>query len=119
MFKIKFIYIILSIITLGAYPYLVKKNLKNKPKNTLSIAKKITLSLENLIENLGGKENIEGAQYTHTKIKVFFINFELLNIEKLKKQKGISGVFFSSNTISLVVGNQAKLLTQLLIEKVS
>ena len=119
MLKAKIIYVILSILSFGIYPYILKKRFQNKPANVLSEAKKITINLDELIECLGGKNNINGAEYTHTKTKIFVSNIELVNKEKIDKIKGISGIFISSNKIFLNIGNQAKLFTQQLIKKVS
>ena len=119
MLRVKIIYVLLSIVTFGVYPYVLKKRLQNKPINSLSQAKKININLDELIKSLGGKNNIDGAEYTHTKIKVFISNVEIVDKEEVNKIKGISGVFISSNRITLIVGNQAKLLTQELIKKVS
>lgn len=106
--KEKSIYIILSILTLGIYPFIIMKNKKNKESNILSSANKVTVNIEKLIEFLGGKNNITGTEFTHIKVKFFIQDKSIVKIEEIKNLKSVSGVVVSSNRVIIIVGNQAK-----------
>lgn len=110
--KDKFIYILISILTFGVYPILLKRKKPTKQSNTLSVEEKVTVNLNKLENALGGKENIAGAEYTQTKVKIFFNDRSKVNVEEVKSIKGISGVVASSKNISIIVGKQAKSLAE-------
>ncbi|NQZ66043.1 MAG: PTS glucose transporter subunit IIB [Mycoplasmatales bacterium] len=110
--KDKFIYILLSIITLGIYPYMINKRKNENFSNELSEANKLSIKIEKLIEYLGGKENIIGTEYTHTKIKIFFNEKSKLQVENIEKLKSVSGIVASSKYITIIVGNQAKKIAE-------
>ncbi|MCK5806855.1 MAG: hypothetical protein KAG91_00495 [Mycoplasmataceae bacterium] len=112
--KEKFIYLIISIITLGIYPIIINKKTTKETNGDLSEAKKITVDVTKLIENLGGKENIVVVEYTHTKLKIFTRASSAVNVELINGQKGITGVVASSKAITLIVGNQAKQLSTMI-----
>lgn len=110
--KDKIILVLLSIITLGIYPLIIFKNKNKEVKSELSTSNKISINIDKLKTLLGGKKNIAGAEYTHTKVKIFLKDTKLANINKIKELKGISGVFGTSKNITIIVGNQAKLLAE-------
>lgn len=112
--KEKLILVSLSIITLGIYPLVVFNKKHNNTKDQLSVADKVTVNVEKLVEAFGGKDNIIGSEYTHTKIKVFIKDRTKVDIENVKNIKNISGVFASSKDITIIVGNQAKALAELI-----
>lgn len=113
--KDKIILILLSIFTIGIYPLVVFVKREKKVNETLSSDKKVSINLENLKAALGGVDNIAGCEYTHTKVKIFVKKRQDVKIEEVKNIKNISGVFASSNAITIIVGNQAKELAKLLI----
>ncbi len=115
IFKDKFKLIFLSIITLGIYPLVVFK--KSKPKQVskeLSSSEKINLDFNKLVEALGGKTNITGATATHKKVKIEIKSKDSVDLPSLEKLKGISGVFASSTSISIIVGNSAKKIASMM-----
>ena len=112
--KEKIIYIFISVITIGIYPIIINRNKTHKIDNKLSEAKVVSMDPNELIKNLGGKKNFETVEHTHTKIKIFIYNSSLVNVELLSKLKGVSGIFCSSKSIVLIVGNQAKILSEIL-----
>ena len=115
--KQQFLYMIISIITLGIYPVIINRKTQKTINIALSETKKISVNIVELVKNLGGKENISAIEYTHTKLKVFIKNSSLMEVSSINEQKGISGVFVSSKTITLIVGNQAKQLSKLITPK--
>lgn len=113
-FKDKLILTLLSIITIGIYP-LVIFNKKSGTKNELAIETKVSVDVTKLISLLGGKENISGAEYTHTKVKIFIGDRANVNIDGLTKLKGISGVYATSKFVTVIVGSSAKVVASKLI----
>ena len=110
--KDKIIYILLVIITLGIYLVVIRKKKNNSPNGELSLSSKITVNLDKLRDLLGGKNNIAGSEYTHTKVKIYVNDRNKTNIEAIKSLKGISGIFAGSKYITIIVGNQAKQLSE-------
>ncbi len=111
--KEKFLYIFLQIITLGTiWIYWNQKNKKYNKQNVLSQDSKISIDINNLINDLGGSNNIKSIENTHNKIKVFYNNYDLININELKENKGISGTFINDKFIALIVGNSANAIVQ-------
>lgn len=113
-FKDKLILTLLSIITIGIYPLIIF-NKKSQSKEQLEIDSKISVDLTKLTALLGGKENIAGVEYTHTKVKVFIVERQGVNIDAITKLKGVSGVFATSKFVTLIVGTSAKTLATKLI----
>lgn len=114
--KDKILITLLTIFTLGLiWLYWNKK--KTKPKNELSVSKKVEVNLEQLILLLNGVKNIESVNSTHTKVKINLKENNNIDILKLKELKGISGVVASSKSITIIVGNSAKTIQELLEEK--
>lgn len=113
--KHKILFVFLSIITLGIFPTIVygKKNSKIT-KEELSSTNKLHVNLEKIKKNIGGLKNIVGVEFTHTKVKIFVKNRDLVNTAQLKSTHGISGVFINSGAITLIVGNSAKKVATLL-----
>ncbi|MCE6061604.1 PTS transporter subunit EIIB [Mycoplasmopsis agalactiae] len=68
-----------------------------------------TLELVNL---LGGKNNIISASSTISRIKVFINDKTAVQKDKLEQLKYVSGLMISSNNISIVVGDYAKKLCE-------
>lgn len=114
-FKDKILLLLLTIITLGIYPFLIFRKRQRPTTTKLSTSSKITLSISQLKSALGGDDNIAGNEYSHTKIKIFFKDRTLIDLAKIQKLKGVSGVVVSSKNITIIVGNQAKELAQNLL----
>ena len=114
-FKDRTILILLSIITLGIYPAVIYSKKSNKKNTELSVEDKVSVNTTKLIELLGGEENLNGVEYTNTKVKIFFKSKEKVDVESIQNLKNISGVFASSKYITVIVGKQAKALSERLI----
>lgn len=114
--KQKFIYVFVSVLTFGIYPILVNKQKYIEANNKLSEAKSLSVNSTVLIKNLGGKDNITFVEHTHIKLKIFINNSSMADIDSINHQKGVTGVFVSSKSITIIVGNQAKQLSKI-IEK--
>ncbi|MGL5205783.1 MAG: PTS glucose transporter subunit IIB [Metamycoplasmataceae bacterium] len=109
--KEKFIYWFLTIITFGLI-HLHWKTKKVAVKDELSRKDRITINMNKLINFLGGPENISSVESTHTKVKIFLKNREIVEIENIRSINGISGVFVTSNYLQIIVGNEALLIEQ-------
>ncbi len=110
--KDKFIYIILSILSLGIYPYSIRKKGNKRISSDLSESNKIHLNIEKFVELIGGRDNIIGTEYTHTKIKIYFKEKSKIKIDAIQKLKSISGVVATSKYVTVIVGNQAKKIAE-------
>ena len=111
-FKDKLILSILSILTLGIYPLIVFSKKSKKPANTFNHAEKAKFKVVGLVEALGGDDNIVGAEYTYKKVKIFIKNKAIVNLEKVSKLKGISGVMATQSSVTLVAGDQSKAIAE-------
>ena len=112
IFKDKLKLIFLSIITLGIYPAIVFRKKETAVASTLSESSNLKLDLNKLISNLGGKDNIKETTSTHTKVNIKISSRENVDIDSLQKMKGISGVFATSTSVTIIVGNTAKKIAQ-------
>ncbi|MBX4209898.1 MAG: hypothetical protein K4H23_01750 [Mollicutes bacterium PWAP] len=114
-----FIMIILGIITIGIHTLIIySKNVKNKKVNTtLSENNKITINKKDFFDAINGKENLFGAEYTHSKVKIFFYDIKKVDVNKLNLIDGISGVYISNKYITIIVGNSAKSIAEYLINE--
>ena len=86
-----------------------------KKKNMQKHAK-ILVNVKKLEELLGGQENIVGAEFSHSKIKILLESVKKARSDEIKNLKGITGIIVSKRYISIIVGNQAKILAKLLVK---
>ena len=77
------------------------------------LKKKIPFKVDKFINNFGTINNIVKTEYSLTKIKIFVKEIKLVKIENLKRMKH-RGIIKQSNSISIVLGNYVKDLSQLL-----
>ncbi len=114
LFKDKLKLIMLSIITLGVYPILVLRSKNTKTSLELSTTEKLIVNIDKLRKELGGKENITGATNTHNKVKVDIKTRNGVTLDNIKNLKGVSGVFATSTSVTIVVGNSAKKIASII-----
>lgn len=116
-FKDKLLFTIFTIFTLGIYPIVIFNKKPQKQNNELSRKDNDVINPAELLSLVGGKDNINGIEYTQTKIKIMIEDKDLVRVDELQKMKGVSGVFATSSTISLMVGNIAKSLSIQMMKK--
>ncbi|AWX69493.1 PTS glucose transporter subunit IIB [[Mycoplasma] anseris] len=117
--KQKALYVFLIIITLGFICIYWKRKFKQtESKNYLTVETKLSFEFQAFLNSLGGKQNINNVSSSQKIIKVFFNNRQDINIENLKNLDGVSGIAFQKNSISLVVGNTAKYLEELVLKEI-
>ena len=114
LFKDKLKLIFLSIITFGIYPAMVFRKKDTEVSATLSESSTIKLDINKLISNLGGKDNVKEATATHTKVNFKITSRDNVDIESLQNMKGISGVFATSTSVTIIVGNTAKKIADII-----
>ncbi|UUD35683.1 PTS transporter subunit EIIB [Mycoplasmopsis caviae] len=111
--KDKFLVVLLTIVTFGfCWVYWRTRNrkeLKLKREGT-NIKLPSNIKIVELVDNLGGKENIEEVSASISNIKVLIKNKSLVKMEELQSTKFITGIMISTNKISLVVGDYARKL---------
>lgn len=109
----KVLFVFISIITLGIFPLVVYLKGKNqKTSGQLSSSEKTVVNLQKLKKNLGGLKNIVGIEFTNKKVKVFIKERELVQTSQIKESHGVSGVFVTSGSVTIIVGNSAKKIAQ-------
>lgn len=119
-FKEKFLFVFLQIITFGLiWIYWNKQKAKFSQENQLSVATKTNFDVEKLIELVGNKDNILEVTNTHTKVKIQFKDRYQVNQNEINNLKGISGIFFNDQTITIIVGNEAKLIQELINQNIN
>lgn len=106
--KEKILFIFLQIITLGLiWIYWNNKSKKYKNENSLSQELKSGINAIKLIKLIGGPNNISEVVNTHTKVKIKYNIRERVQLDEIKKISGISGVFINDVAITIIVGNSA------------
>ncbi|QJG66828.1 PTS glucose transporter subunit IIB [Mycoplasma phocoenae] len=114
--KNKFKYYFLLISTFGLIKLRWKKYRQTEVKNKLTVKEQIDFDINELIQFLGGKDNITNTIATYSKIKISFKDKSLIQSKKIQTLNGVSGMVLQSQSITLVVGNNAKYIEQLLKE---
>lgn len=113
--KEKFLFIFLQIITLGLiWIYWNNKSKKYKNNKKLSQELKSGVNAIKLIKLIGGPNNIIEVVNTHTKVKIKYNVRERVQLDEIKKISGISGVFMNDVAITILVGNSAKNLCDII-----
>lgn len=119
-FKEKFLFVFLQIITFGLiWIYWNKQKAKFNQENQLSYATKTNFDVDKLIELVGTKDNILEVTNTHTKVKIQFKDRHQVSQNEINNLKGVSGIFFNDQTITIIVGNEAKLIQELINQNVN
>lgn len=119
-FKEKFLFIFLQIITIGLiWIYWNQQKQKLGQENELSYATKTNFEINKLINLIGEKENILEITNTHTKVKISFKDRTKINPEAIKDLKGVSGIFFNDQTITIIVGNEARIINELMTKTIN
>lgn len=83
---------------LGLFFFFKKK--KEKEKNN---------EFPELLEALGGAENIDKVELSGSRINLFLINKKSMDKEKVK-ENGVSAIVVTSKKITLVIGRQSSLV---------
>lgn len=118
--KEKIIFISLQVITLGLiWFYWKKKAKKYNQQNSLSQEVKIGVNVIKLITLLGGPNNIKNISNTHTKVKIEYYIRERVEVENIKKMRGVSGLFINDSSITIIVGNSANSLRETIQRNIS
>ena len=114
----KFLFIFLQIITLGlVWIYWNRQKQQFSQANQLTYATKTNFDTQALINLIGSITNITNATHTHTKIKIEFQNRDLIDATAIKNLKGVSGIFINDQFLTVILGNEAKLVCErILIE---
>ena len=105
----KFTYTVLNIITFGLYGHNLKKKAQkiSQEKNTdLSYAKKYNFNIADLINDLGGKDNIKSVSSTLSTAKFELVDINNVN-SKLKEKYKINGISKNANSLILIFGNNS------------
>ncbi len=69
----------------------------SKKEEYLAISKEI-------VENVGGKENIQGVAHCATRLRIVLVNNDLANMEALDNISKVKGAFMAGNQLQLIFG---------------
>ncbi|UUM18984.1 PTS sugar transporter subunit IIA [Mycoplasma sp. 1018B] len=119
-FKDKMYITFLTVITLGfcwIYWKKQQKHINNHNNGIIKLPKNI--NLEELILFLGQKNNLDNVNATTSKVTIHFKDRNLIELEKIKNLKYVSGIMFNENKITLIVGNIALSLAQEIIQNLN
>lgn len=61
---------------------------------------------ENLLNKIGGKENISQCWHCITRLRISIVEKDLVDLEELKEAEGVIDAFFSGEQLQIVIGNQ-------------
>ncbi|EFF41835.1 hypothetical protein [Mycoplasmopsis alligatoris] len=92
----------LTIITFGLIWIKWNKD-KKHTKNTIYQLNKLPCDVEKLVENIN-LDNIVSIKKTSTRIIIQIKDSTLVNQQAIKDTKGVSGLFISSQSISIIFG---------------
>ncbi|MCS4537185.1 PTS sugar transporter subunit IIA [Mycoplasma sp. CSL7475-4] len=107
--KDKFIIVVLTIVTLGfCWLFWYLKNKKHQ--RILSGKQNISVSqnkINSLVDLLGGRENITSAKASGSRLFIVVDKKESVKASQIMNNKLATGVFMSSNKITLIMGEYA------------
>ncbi|ACF07467.1 PTS system IIB component [Metamycoplasma arthritidis] len=116
--KNKLKYVLLIIFTLGLICiYWRFKYRQVEKKDYLTVEHTLAFSFDELMNLIGSKDNIDNVSATQKIIKIYFKERSKVNLTGIQKLPGISGISFQSKAISLVIGNSAKYLEELILKE--
>lgn len=98
--------IICSVLVVFLIILLILKKAKKKKNKSIDIDQSF---VENIIDNLGGKENIISIDVVETKLKITSKDLKKVNLDNLKALTSY-GVFVSGNTIKILFKFDSKAL---------
>ncbi|BAW18061.1 hypothetical protein MBVG596_0157 [Mycoplasmopsis bovigenitalium] len=104
--KDKFKIVILTIFTLGfcwLHWYRINKKHQNLVQGKID-ADINQREIDELIRFIGGLDNINDVSSSGSKLKIFFKNSQLIDSKSIIDNKLATGVFVSSDSITLIVG---------------
>ncbi|AKA49889.1 hypothetical protein VO56_01250 [Mycoplasmopsis gallinacea] len=110
--KNKFKMIFYTIITFGLIWIKWKKQLKHT-KNTIYQSNNLPFDI-NLLKVALGEGNIEKVETKPSRITVFLKNAKIADLDKIRKLKGVTGIFAKSDSVSIILGEFSAITARLL-----
>ncbi|WLP85154.1 PTS sugar transporter subunit IIABC [Mycoplasma seminis] len=110
MKKNKFLIVFLTIITFGLIWIKWNKQSK-KEKNTIYQNDKLPFKISDFL-TATGENNITALSTRLNRINVEVKDIKKVNLENIKKMKGISGIFAKSQSFSIVLGEYTQVVYQ-------
>ncbi len=107
--------IFFTVITFGLIWIKWKKQI-NHQSNTIFQLEHLPFSGNELIQSLGGIENIENVELKPSRINVFLKDQNLINVELIQNLKGVTGTFLNAKKISIILGEFSKAAHDFLIK---
>ena len=87
-----------------------------KKKANQQFSQKIKINVPKLKQLLGGQSNILSAVAQNIKVKITVASSKTVIATKIQKLYGISGVLLGNDHITIIVGKQARELSNLLVK---
>lgn len=107
---------LLNVISFGSLYFYSKKKAKRQVKSVnkeLKTSRKINFEINDLLEGIGGKNNIKTISTSLSSLKINVIDKEKINISLLKN-KCCKGIMQSGNNITLIFGDNSKRIAELI-----
>ncbi|WP_371246094.1 PTS transporter subunit EIIB [Mycoplasmopsis agassizii] len=114
----KFTKILARILNFLTFGKLRKKALETNTYQ-LDVNVKTSFEYQELLDNLGGKDNLINAEASLSKIKFYLKDKKLVNLEKIKKYPDVTGTLESSNAVTIIIGNAARVIAQKINEELN
>lgn len=116
--KHRALYIFLSIVTLGIFNLAIRKK-KVIKENNLELNQELPIKPKSIINLVGGSKNISSVEARMSKLRINFVDKNLIEAEKLKSIKAVSGIIIQSQSVSLIVGYAAQNLAKAIKEEIN
>ncbi len=86
------------------------KKVAEEQKEEIEVAKEVPFEIQNLLDLLGGLDNVKKTDSTISTFKVELKEVNLVKIDEIKKLGNAKGVMKSGNKVSIVFGDYSKTL---------
>lgn len=107
--KEKFLFIFLQVITLGLiWIFWIRQKRALSQVDELSYATKTNFDGAALLVLVGTATNVVGLSHTHTKVTISFVDRTPVDPEAIKQLRGVSGVFINDQSVTIIVGTEAR-----------
>lgn len=70
------------------------------------MAKDYAKTAQDIVTNLGGKKNVKEAFHCITRLRFYLIDKSKVDLDKIKKIKGVLGAQFSGDQLQVIMGNE-------------
>jgi phosphotransferase system IIB component len=109
----------LNIITFGILYFYAKHKAKQQLTTTnsdLTYSTKINFNIDELVDNLGGLDNVIDCNATISSLKITIKNINAINKDNITKL-GAKGIMINNNQVIILFGDNAMTIDKMLKQK--